>query len=619
MRPPKVKAPLDRTTKVGFSAILLFFLLGIASAQDNRDIAGDYAGEIGPDQATLHLRIRFDGALTATLDHLDPSAPWMFTCADLHRDGQVLTFTIPSIQTSFKGTFANGGGELGGTWTQKRGSVFVTFTRQKFVAAAKPSTLDGIWLGTQQISNNASSRIQVVFRSDVSGHEYCTMDALDIYYMDMECANVEFKDKNVSFDVPVAGVHWSGKLQPDGNALVGDAHARVIDGGSTKDILTPVNFARQQALTAEKPRPHTTFDPARSPIGAADLQQVLANDLAGVLKSGELAPGTGEGVSIGVYTHGVTRVFSFGAASPDSIFEIGSITKTFTGLLLSQMAIQRKVHLDEPIRELLPGGAVEKPPGGEITLLDLATQRSGLPAMPDNISVANLDQPYADYRVADLLTYIGKRGVANLTHAPSEFGSLGFGVLGTALGMRAGSSYAQLVKDEITDPLGMADTAATLSSQQQIRFLPGHDQFHGPAQAWNSDALAGAIALRSTAKDMLTYLLANLHPEQLKLNGESASGETLPAALSQSLQLRAEVSPGMQISMGWLYQNETGNYWHNGATAAYSAYAFFNPKGDFAAVVLFNASPGVNGSFVENLGRHIYQRLAGKPAISLTP
>jgi CubicO group peptidase (beta-lactamase class C family) len=75
--------------------------------------------------------------------------------------------------------------------------------------------------------------------------------------------------------------------------------------------------------------------------------------------------------------------------------------------------------------------------------------------------------------------------------------------------------------------------------------------------------------------------------------------------------------PGRSIALGWLYQTESGNYWHEGATAAYSSYAFFNPKGDYAAVVLLNTSPGVNGWFVVRLGRHISQRLAGKPAISL--
>ena len=91
---------------------------------------------------------------------------------------------------------------------------------------------------------------------------------------------------------------------------------------------------------------------------------------------------------------------SFGAAKPDSIFEIGSITKTFTGLLLAQMAEQKKVQMNEPVRELLPAGTIAKPAGAEITLVDLAAQRSGLPAIPDNISVANMEQPYAIYRPA---------------------------------------------------------------------------------------------------------------------------------------------------------------------------------------------------------------------------
>jgi hypothetical protein len=97
-----------------------------------------------------------------------------------------------------------------------------------------------------------------------------------------------------------------------------------------------------------------------------------------------------------------------------------------------------------------------------------------------------------------------------------------------------------------------------------------------------------------------------------------AGGTTLKAALQQSLEPHGEVTRNMRIALGWLYQAETGNYWHNGATAAHSMYAFFNSKGDFAAVVLYNTSPGGQGSFAEVLGRHISQRLAGKPAISLT-
>jgi CubicO group peptidase (beta-lactamase class C family) len=83
------------------------------------------------------------------------------------------------------------------------------------------------------------------------------------------------------------------------------------------------------------------------------------------------------GLAIGVVRHGVRRVFTYGAAKPDSIFEIASVTKTFTALLLARMVEEGKVTLDEPVRLLLPPGTVEKPKGGEITLLDLATHHGG--------------------------------------------------------------------------------------------------------------------------------------------------------------------------------------------------------------------------------------------------
>jgi serine-type D-Ala-D-Ala carboxypeptidase/endopeptidase len=604
-----------RRWTLGLPGILLLFLYGAAWAQGNQDIVGAYDGEIAGKQATLHLRVRPDGTLTATLDHLDAAAPWMFTCADVHRDGQSLSFKVPSIHVSFEGKFAQGANALSGSWTQNANSLLLTFMREAFVPAAKPSALDGIWLGTQQIGNDPASRVQVMFRSDAGGREYCTVDALDIYSMDLECGNVVFSGNAVSFTVPVAGMQWRGTLEADGNALSGESHVRLAQsGGSTQDVSEPLNLKRQEKPALEKARRAAVYDAAIAPVSAEQLEPVLRADLAEALASGELASATGQGVSIGVYAQGRSRVFALGAAKADSIYEIGSITKVFTGLVLAQMAEQHEVQLDEPVRALLSPGSVARPAGAEITLMDLATQSSGLPAMPDNISVANLEQPYADYHFADLMAYVGRHGVANATHEPSSFSSLGWGLLGAALANAAHVSYGELVQREITTLLGMRDTGTMLSAEQQARFVPGHDQFHGPAQPWESDALAGAVGLRSSAGDMLAFLIANLHPEQVK-----AESGTLAAAIHSQLEPRAELSSGMRIAFGWLYEGETGNYWHNGATAAHSAYAFFNPRGDFAAVILFNGSPGVNGSFAENLGRHVYQRLAGKPALAMRP
>ena len=196
-------------------------------------------------------------------------------------------------------------------------------------------------------------------------------------------------------------------------------------------------------------------DKALPPVAVSDLQAVLDKDIAAALKSGELAPSTGAGVSIAVVEHGVTRIFSYGAAKPDSIYEIGSIAKTFTGLVLSQMVEEGEVRLDEPVRELLPASTVGKPDGSEITLVDLATQHSGLPRTPDNLHPADPANPFADYRPADLYAYVAKHTVAKPAQAEFLYSNLGFGLLGQAFSNRAGVPYAVLLEQEVTGPLGL--------------------------------------------------------------------------------------------------------------------------------------------------------------------
>lgn len=377
-----------------------------------------------------------------------------------------------------------------------------------------------------------------------------------------------------------------------------------------------LNFARQLTALLAAPIPPPTYDAAMPPVSVAELQSVLDKDLAEALASGQLAPGTGAGVSIGVVEHGVRKVFSYGAAKPDSIFEIGSITKTFTGLILSQLVEQGKVHFEDPVRTLLPAGTVEKPAGTEITLLDLATQHSGLPRLPTNMSPANPENPYADYDAAKLYAFLANQGVAKPAKSEFLYSNLGFGLLGQALAVHAGLTYPELLKQEVTAPLGLKDTAVSLTAEQQARFVQGHNPAHRPVAPWDLGALEGAGAIRSTAGDMLTYVEANLHPENLP-DANAGPAASLRAALEQQHVLRADAMPGTRIALAWLFEAETGNYWHNGGTGGFTSYAFFNPKGDYAAVVLLNTTLGSSGSFADRLGTHISQRLAGKPAISL--
>jgi len=584
--------------------LMLLFALMQASAQPAPTVAGDYAGVLGGAlHVKLHIKVAPAGAITGTLDSTDQGAIGI-PCADFKRDGQSLTFTVPAVNGKWKGAVTATG--LEGTWDQGN-PMPLNFTRDTFVAAAKPSAVDGIWLGALT-TGSASLRNQLHIKSDASGHEFVAFDSLDEEAFGLDTSNVVFDGSNLSFEISPIHATWTGKLSADGNTLTGTWK-------KTEPIA--LNFTRQATAIGPAPPAPPKFDAALPPVSAADLLSVLDKDLADALKSGELAPSTGAGVSIAVVDHGVRRIFTYGVAKPDSIFEIGSISKTFTTLILSQMVEQKKVNFDDPVRTLLPPGTVAKPAGDEITLLDLATQHSGLPRMPDNFNPADPNNPYADYAPANLYAFIAKFGVAKPAKPGFLYSNLGVGLLGQALSVCAGVRYPELLKDEVTAPLGLNDTTVALTPAQQARFIPGHTGDHQPAHAWDLDALAGAGAIRSTAPDMLAYLEANLHPETLKPASNSPAAKTLSAALIQQHELRADVGPGTRIALAWLHDDDSGNYWHNGATGGYSSYAFFNPKADYAAVVLLNATVSRKGSFADLLGQHISQRLAGKPAISL--
>ncbi len=360
---------------------------------------------------------------------------------------------------------------------------------------------------------------------------------------------------------------------------------------------------RHEAVAA----PSIAWEAAMAPLDVAGLEPVLKHDLAPALTAGALAPGKGGGAAVGVWKHGEQRVFAYGAAKPDSLFEIGSITKTFTALALAQLVVMGKARLNEPVRELMPPGAVDPPAGAEITLLDLATHRSGLPPMPDNPHAPDGRNPFAGYDTADLYAFMKSWGVAKSPYAAFVYSNLGFGLLGQALASRAGVSYASLV-NRIAEPLGMHDTRIDLPDEQRGRLIQGYNSLHAPERLVDRGALAPAGGIRSTAADMLRYLTANLHPETVShING-------LREAFEVQHTLRAPIAPGESIALAWAYAG--GIYRHNGGTAGYTSDALFSPKGDYAVVVLTNAGPDLF-QFADVLGAHIVQRLTGQRAISL--
>ena len=280
----------------------------------------------------------------------------------------------------------------------------------------------------------------------------------------------------------------------------------------------------------------------------------------------------------------------------DTIFEIGSVTKVFTSLLLADMVNRNEVTLDDPAAKYLPE-SVKMPErnGKSIRLLDLSTHTSGLPPLPSNFKPKDPFNPYAGYSVDDLYQFLsgytlpGDPG-SDLRGSEFEYSNLGAGLLGHVLASRAGTDYETLIATRITRPLGMPDTGITLSSSMKQRMATGHNAMLAPVGNWDLPALAGAGALRSSANDMLTFLEAFL--------GYNES--PLAPAMKAMLEVRRPAGHA-KIGLGWFILGESA--WHSGGTGGFRSFVGYDRKARTGVVVLSNT---FTPSGVDDIGGHIW-------------
>jgi CubicO group peptidase (beta-lactamase class C family) len=279
----------------------------------------------------------------------------------------------------------------------------------------------------------------------------------------------------------------------------------------------------------------------------------------------------------------------------NTVFEIGSVTKTFTGGLLAEMVSRRDVSLDDPVaRHLPPGTAVPMRDGREITLLDLATQTSGLPRLPGNLRDTDPKNPYAAYTTQQLYEFLAGYSLPRAIGAQYEYSNLGMGLLGQALAHRVGMSWEDLAINRLLEPLTMNDTRISLTTSMQRRLAPGHDEAGARAGLWDLPAIAGAGALRSTVNDMLKYVRAN------------ADSMSHPLGRSFAAAHRARrngPAPNVQIGLAWHRTTLPAGptiVWHNGGTGGYRSFAGFNEATGRGVVVLTNTAVGV-----DDIGMHL--------------
>ncbi len=276
---------------------------------------------------------------------------------------------------------------------------------------------------------------------------------------------------------------------------------------------------------------------------------------------------------------GCTPGIAGAALDERSIFEIGSITKGFTGILLADMVRKGEVSLDDPVTKYAGPGA-KLPAGAEsMTLRDLVTQTSGLPRMPPGFNPSNPRNPYVDFTADSLYDALARTELKE--RGRYEYSNFGFMWLSEMLARRAGKPYAVLVKERVLEPLGMKDTAIKLTAEQEARFVTGHGPTYQPVPHWDLAAnLEGVGGLRAPLHDMarLAAALAGRRDTSLK--------DTIALALEPMRPSQGGNSTGY----AWLTTKRTTPvHWHNGGTGGFHSMIAVNPVTRTAAVVLVDS------------------------------
>lgn len=417
-------------------------------------------------------------------------------------------------------------------------------------------------------------------------------------------------------DTPLCGgPDEHGPAPGRGQAPNGPVPGRRIAIAALVALLVPAAVARAPAPLMAQGRPAPDARPAGEPTLSSPGYFPPESTVRAILQA-RVDAGLAAGLVVGLLeADGSRSIVACGRSDGPggrpldgaTVFEIGSITKVFTGTLLAEMVGRGEVRLDQPVAELLPA-AVKVPARGDtvITLLDLANQRSGLPRLPTNLAPKDPANPYADYTVEKLYEFLSGFTLARAPGARYEYSNLGVGLLGHALSRKAGRPYETLLVERVLKPLGMADTRITLGADLERRLAAGHDASGARTANWDLPTLAGAGGLRSTAHDMLRFLAANL----------DSSATPLSNALRLAQRPRSAAGPNVQVGLGWHRLSAFGAeiVMHNGGTGGYRSFAGFDPAMRVGVVVLANTA----GEY-DDIGLHLLNpRFPLKAAVKRT-
>ena len=317
-------------------------------------------------------------------------------------------------------------------------------------------------------------------------------------------------------------------------------------------------------------------------------------------------------LEIGIVTKEDIEYHSFGnppkqntVAPEHRLFEIGSLTKVFTSMLLLELEHQQRLSADDTASKYIHLGKNDYLK--KITLKHLATHTSGLPRLAPNLSSKkNRYNPYSRYTEQDLLAFLADADYTEQI-GKFEYSNTGMGLLGYILCKVTDRTYDDLLKKYITTPLHMMETAALLNTEQNSRLVNGHTSTGKVMPHWDLNGVHdGAGAIKSSVHDMSLFVQANLNEEH-----------PLASAMQQShVPIRIGES---ELYFGW--QEDTALdqniLWHNGGTFGATSYLAINKEQGVGVVLLSNYCFGSADRVDEYLDA-IYKFLTKKDLYPLT-
>jgi len=310
-------------------------------------------------------------------------------------------------------------------------------------------------------------------------------------------------------------------------------------------------------------------------------------------------------IAIGIIDKDGPQYYLFGTktaggqpVTEHTIYEIGSISKTFTGILLAQAALDGQLKTDDPAQKHLPATlTLPTKDGKQITLGHLSDHTSALARMPSNFNPKDPANPYADYTVDQMYAFLRDYTLPRDIGSQYEYSNLAQGLLGHILALKAGTSYEALMLSKIATPLGMKETKITFDDKMKQNLAMGYSQ-GAQVSNWDIPTLAGAGAIRSSVHDMLIYLAANMGLKKSKLY----------PAMQLAHQVRHDkAGGGTRVGLGWhISKGAEGDViWHNGGTGGYRTFAGFVKETGKGVVVLTNSNKGA-----DDLGFHLLNSAA---------